>query len=52
MKKLKKAKKRLVKYLEAKLAAQDWHGVRDACVDIEVIEAKILERHRARAAKR
>lgn len=28
-------------YLAAKVAMRDWHGVRDAAVDIEVLEAKI-----------
>lgn len=28
-------------YLEAKKLINDWHGVRDAVVDIEVAEAKI-----------
>lgn len=34
----------LEEYLRVKLAQRDWHGVRDVCVDIEVIEAKIHER--------
>ncbi|HEX8106723.1 MAG TPA: hypothetical protein VF516_03295 [Kofleriaceae bacterium] len=27
-------------YLQAKLAENDWHGVRDAAADLEVMEAK------------
>lgn len=30
----------LVAYLKAKLAERDWHGVRDAAADLEVLEAK------------
>lgn len=31
---------RLKAYLVAKLFVRDWHGVRDAAVDLEVLEAK------------
>jgi hypothetical protein len=31
----------LIEYLKVKLAQEDWHGVRDACVDIEMLEAKL-----------
>lgn len=34
----------LERYLEAKRAIRDWHGVRDVCVDIEILEARIKER--------
>lgn len=40
-KSLKKQKATLISYLLVKLAQEDWHGVRDCCVDIEVIEAKL-----------
>lgn len=30
----------LVQYLRAKLAEGDWHGVRDAAADLEVLEAQ------------
>lgn len=30
----------LVQYLKAKVDQQDWHGVRDACVDLEILEAR------------
>lgn len=29
------------KDLLGKLHRQDWHGVRDACVDLEIIEARM-----------
>lgn len=28
-------------YLKVKLQHRDWHGVRDVCVDIEILEALI-----------
>jgi len=28
-------------YLQTKLEQRDWHGVRDVCVDIEILEALI-----------
>lgn len=31
----------LVEYLRAKVIEEDWHAVRDACVDIEILEARI-----------
>lgn len=34
-------KARLIAYLQMKLDEHDWHGVRDVCVDIEIIEAKL-----------
>mgnify|MGYP003353067821 CR=1 FL=1 len=33
-------RKRLIAYLLAKLEREDWHGVRDAVVDIEILEAE------------
>lgn len=30
----------LIRYLQAKLEAQDWHGVRDCAVDIEILDAR------------
>ncbi len=30
----------LIAYLMMKAHQEDWHGVRDACVDIETLEAK------------
>lgn len=33
----------LIKYLELKLYHHDWHGVRDAAADIEVLIAKFPE---------
>lgn len=27
--------------LKGKLSRQDWHGVRDACVDLEICETKM-----------
>lgn len=38
---LKTQKQTLIEYLLVKLAQQDWHGIRDCCVDIELIEAQI-----------
>jgi len=32
----------LVAYLKVKVEARDWHGVRDAAVDIEILEARAL----------
>lgn len=29
--------------LQGKLERRDWHGVRDACVDLEIIEARMKE---------
>lgn len=29
----------LEEYLKVKLQHRDWHGVRDVCVDIEILEA-------------
>lgn len=34
-------KQKLVQYLFMKASQEDWHGVRDACVDIEIIEVKM-----------
>lgn len=33
----------LIAYARLKLDQQDWHGVRDACVDIEILDARIKE---------
>lgn len=33
----------LIEYLKLKLYQRDWHGVRDAAADIEVLEAKFPE---------
>ena len=33
----------LIAYLQVKLAERDWHGVRDAAADLEVLEAKYPE---------
>jgi hypothetical protein len=30
--------------MHGKLHRHDWHGVRDACVDLEIIETKMRER--------
>jgi len=30
----------LIAYLLMKVAQEDWHAVRDACVDIETLEAR------------
>lgn len=30
----------LIQYLKAKVDICDWHAVRDACVDIEILEAR------------
>ena len=30
--------------LDAKRLRKDWHGVRDACVDIEILEGKLAVR--------
>lgn len=38
-------RKILIDYLMMKAYQQDWHGVRDACVDIEVLEAKQGKKH-------
>jgi hypothetical protein len=39
----------LIEYLKAKVELADWHGVRDAAVDIEILEAKenVRRSHRA-----
>ena len=34
----------LKEYLKVKLQQRDWHGVRDCCVDIEILEAIIKEK--------
>lgn len=34
----------LLDYARSCLEAGDWHGCRDACTDLEVIEARIQER--------
>jgi hypothetical protein len=39
----------MVDYLDLKRRQRDWHGVRDACVDIETIEARIAT-HTSRGA--
>ncbi len=31
----------LIDYLKMKVQSEDWHAVRDAAVDIEVIDAKL-----------
>lgn len=36
----------LEEYLKVKLQQRDWHGVRDCCVDIEILEAIIKERQK------
>lgn len=28
--------------IKGKLHRRDWHGVRDACVDLEILEARML----------
>lgn len=38
---LRTQKQTLIEYLLVKLAQQDWHGIRDCAVDIELIEARI-----------
>lgn len=38
-------RRRLIEYLEAKVAAADWHGVSDAANDLRELEA--VERARA-----
>ncbi len=38
---LKERRKVLIDYLKMKAEMEDWHGVRDACVDIELIDAQI-----------
>lgn len=37
----------LIEYLLMKAKQEDWHAVRDACVDIEILDAKISCRCRA-----
>ena len=37
-------KKALVAYARSCLEAGDWHGCRDACTDLEVIDARLEER--------
>lgn len=32
----------MIAYARMKLDSHDWHGVRDACVDIEILEANLL----------
>lgn len=34
-------REKLLDYLHVKLAAQDWHGVRDCCADLEALDACI-----------
>jgi len=41
----------LEQYLKAKLEIRDWHGVRDVCVDIEVLEALIDDRSASNNSK-
>jgi hypothetical protein len=41
IKQLESRKSVLIKYIEVKLAEEDWHGVSDACNDIREIEAKL-----------
>lgn len=36
----------LEEYLKVKLQQRDWHGVRDCCVDIEILEAIKKERQK------
>jgi hypothetical protein len=38
--------------LDAKRFREDWHGVRDACVDIEILNARIEARDDKRPARR
>jgi hypothetical protein len=35
-------KKSLVSYMKSKIKAEDWHAVRDAATDIEVINGKLF----------
>ena len=41
---LAKRRTALVAYAESCLTSGDWHGLRDAAADLEVIEARIQER--------
>jgi hypothetical protein len=43
---LKDHKQTLKEYLLVKLDQEDWHGIRDVCVDIELIEKEIEMLHR------
>jgi hypothetical protein len=38
---LHQARQVFIAYAQLKLAMEDWHGVRDVCTEIEVIEARI-----------
>ena len=38
---LEQRKKVLIQYIYSSITIEDWHGVRDAASDIEVIEGKI-----------
>lgn len=42
LKQLRKDRKVLIRYLKMKLRQTDWHGVRDCCVDIEIVENQII----------
>lgn len=42
LKQLRKDRKVLIRYLKMKLRQTDWHGVRDCCVDIEIVESQII----------
>jgi hypothetical protein len=35
------ARQVLIDYLKMKVEQEDWHAVRDACVDIEIIEKQL-----------
>ena len=38
---LERHREKLIEYLKEKLLVADWHAIRDVCVDIEIIEAKM-----------
>lgn len=40
----------LIKYLKAKVDICDWHAVRDACVDIEILEAREDEKEKRKSS--
>lgn len=41
---LEKRRAALIAYARSCLDSGDWHGLRDACTDLEVIEARLEER--------
>lgn len=41
----------LEEYLKVKLQQRDWHGVRDVCVDIEILEALIKKEQEIEAIR-